>query len=194
MTYLPKKRLGLSLFHQVFSKDSEGASESAQLVRLNAVLVREGYPPLRRNPLLEPEALAEAQKERERLRAAQQKPVDEERKEKFKQRIDKAAAAHDSQSILVLVEGNPRREGTVARRLYDAMLKVTTVGEYRKATEKPIHRSAMAYLLDSVKRKHIRLMEPGEVPPANFKVRAANEPAPKKKPVKAKKKGGKKKK
>jgi hypothetical protein len=159
-----RRRLGDALFHEVFKKQSGALSETEQLTRLNTILAREGFPSLRRNPALEPAAIEAEKQKREALRAAQDGGTKEEKKKAaFHGMLERKRVSHDDKTIQVLVAGNPRREGTVARRLYDAMAGCATVAEYRQKAE-PIHRSALAYLLDSVKKKHIRLLEPGEKP------------------------------
>jgi hypothetical protein len=63
-----RRHLSLATFNDVF-KTGGGLNESAQLERLNRELVSEGYPALKRNPALAPEALEAAHKQRIAARA-----------------------------------------------------------------------------------------------------------------------------
>jgi hypothetical protein len=62
----------------------------------------------------------------------------------------------DDAKIKVIKKDNPYRDKTIGHKLYEAMLKSKTIGDYRAAGKK-IYRGAMAYLVDAMNKKAISL-------------------------------------
>jgi hypothetical protein len=66
------------------------------------------------------------------------------------------ARVSDEARIKILKTENPYRESTIGFKLYEAMRKAKTVGDFRAAGKK-IYKNAMAYLMDAKKKKAISL-------------------------------------